>query len=642
MAKIKKERASSSAASSSSESTGCVDAAIARPGQTTCDVSEEPSTVRGILLEASGLPRGFAFSASTDWLTPGTTDYGATPSVKGLYKLTLNEGVYITYDIEIAAGPDVQAAHFGYEEYLGADLTVAIVRCKMKLGADCAIEWHKLNADPMFVKNWTQLNDIAYGGLRSFSAAFRGGEGRNRLTAELELKRGKFGQQVKKLLDKEKDATPGEGDDVTLLQAVRLPAGAQGLAYEPQGYGNGKHRVITDVRRFAITFVSCHKEYFTAVEQQGLKCTDSMILLAPPVLQNLAPKITKNIVYLKLFGIDLFQPRCLLPIGAACKRNAPGKEKGKGKDSKAPSGGRTKSKPTRRKLSSSSYGGTFSAIAAHDGNAARDSLVASMVAQRELTVVSRSLSQLEALELAPELAPRHTLTAVPRGDGSFVLTDLSLGGEVSALAPGAPFGRRLSSHTAAQDAPVDGLSPYETVYGPLWHRDEHGLETSGGRRLFDIGDLSPFGEEGGCISGSMKLFEKTKPIKEKTKFILIAGIVPVDFMVGAYMDATADMGGALCISKRSVALTLIPAVRLRAVAQAALNLAIVKGGIGVEATLATTALVPILTFGLNTGGGFRVALEMRMVIIPFSIRFYGECVCCADLTLHLIPAALLE
>jgi hypothetical protein len=605
----------------------CVNPAIARAGQTPCVETEEPSLVRGIQLEASGLPRGFALSASTDWIAPGT-NYGTSALAKGFYKVTLNEGVEIVYDIEIEAGPDVQAAFFGYEEFLGANLTVAIVRCKMKLGADCAIEWHKLTGDAKFARNWTKLNDIAYGGVNSLSTVFEDGFGAlwgDRLTAKLALKRGKFGQQVKKLLAAEKDATPGEGDDVTLMQAVRLPAGAQGLAYEPQGYGDGKLRVITDVRRFAITFVSCHKEHFAAVAQQGLQCTDSMILMAPPVLQNLSPQITKNIVYLKLFGLDLFQPRCLLPIGEACKRDSAGSKKGKGKDSKGASGGRTKSKPSGRKLHGSSFGGTFVAISTHDGNAARDSLVASRVAQREVPVVSRSLSQLDALEQAPELAPRRTLTAVPRGDGSFALTDLSFVDEAPTLAPGAPFGRRLSSRAAATGAPAGGVSPYGAVYGPLWDMDAHGLEPSGGRRLFDIGDLSPFDEEGGCVSGSMKLFEYTRPIREYAKFMMVAGIVPVDFFLGAYMDATADMGGAFCISTRSVALTLIPAVRLRAVVQAGINLAIVKGGVGVEATLATTALVPILTLGLNTGGGFRVALEMRMVLIPFQIRFYGEC-----------------
>lgn len=39
-----------------------------------------------------------------------------------------------------------------------------------------------------------------------------------------------------------------------------------------------------------------------------------------------------------------------------------------------------------------------------------------------------------------------------------------------------------------------------------------------------------------------------------------------------------------------------------------------------EAVLAATALVPLLTFGLDTAGGMRAALEMRLVVVPFSIE----------------------
>jgi hypothetical protein len=38
--------------------------------------------------------------------------------------------------------------------------------------------------------------------------------------------------------------------------------------------------------------------------------------------------------------------------------------------------------------------------------------------------------------------------------------------------------------------------------------------------------------------------------------------------------------------------------------------------------LAATALVPLLTFGLDTAGGFRAALEMRLVVMPFSMKIY--------------------
>ena len=41
-----------------------------------------------------------------------------------------------------------------------------------------------------------------------------------------------------------------------------------------------------------------------------------------------------------------------------------------------------------------------------------------------------------------------------------------------------------------------------------------------------------------------------------------------------------------------------------------------------DVTLISMAPIPTLTFGLDTAGGFRVALEMRMIITPPSIRWW--------------------
>jgi hypothetical protein len=59
--------------------------------------------------------------------------------------------------------------------------------------------------------------------------------------------------------------------------------------------------------------------------------------------------------------------------------------------------------------------------------------------------------------------------------------------------------------------------------------------------------------------------------------------------------------------------------RLRATATIAISIFIAKAGVGIEAALVATAFVPVLTFGLDTGGGLRAAFEMRLVLQPFAI-----------------------
>ena len=83
-----------------------------------------------------------------------------------------------------------------------------------------------------------------------------------------------------------------------------------------------------------------------------------------------------------------------------------------------------------------------------------------------------------------------------------------------------------------------------------------------------------------------------------------------------YDTCRVDLGGALCIDRREIQVSLIPAARLRASAYAGIDLFILRGGLGVEADLVTIALVPTLTFGEFTPRGVAFACSQLCCCSP--------------------------
>jgi hypothetical protein len=234
--------------------------------------------------------------------------------------------------------------------------------------------------------------------------------------------------------------------------------------------------------------------------------------------------------------------------------------------------------------------------ASHDGDAYRDSFVASALARRRVHAVAPSSVQRAAMgDIASALAG---YTALPDGssDGLVLLAPgLRAAAPRRRLLDATQTGAGGRAGAAAAASGADGVAnPYSLLYGPVWGaraalaaprsrlralanvvqaKKESGCGTSFEDADVDLGlgDLSPIDLRDACIGGSMPVFSGTRNLY--TYFTLyIVVVIPVEFTASLDMDARVDLAGSLCIDKREVQLTLIPGARLRASVSVAISL----------------------------------------------------------------------
>jgi hypothetical protein len=438
---------------------------------------------------------------------------------------------------------------------------------------------------------------------------------------------------------------PPAASAVTLVQSLRVPSAASGLSYEPQAV-NG----LTVIRHLSLVFSGCSEGDRPNVALFGLDCEDQVRIMTFPVLRAFAPAIVTNDLHFRVLYIDLFKPRCLIPIGPSCAGSKPSAA---GKDAGKPPVPPGKPAKWRRLL--------YREAASHDGSASRDSLLASVAGGRQMYALEQSTAQREAREVLP-LA--WGVTMLPQHDGPEMrfrgrLVDLS-GGTAAArrLAEG---GEGVAAPPAFRARPHPSLpGPYASLYGNLWIGEvevgaeawaaevpsgtpPRGVNTTGSHAVsrelkvsmkgpsldtgggggWRLGDFTPSSDDTSCIGGSMMLYEKTIQIFQFKQTVMV-WIVPVAFQVDLNADFRVDMGAAICITTRQVIASLVPQIRLRAAAMVGIDLKIIIGSIGVEADLLATALIPQLAIGLSTGGGMRAVFDLRLRMVPFAIRFFAQ------------------
>ena len=320
-------------------------------------------------------------------------------------------------------------------------------------------------------------------------------------------------------------------------------------------------------------------------------------------------------------GIELFN-RCILPFG--CTKGGGGERLNgqAGKDARTNPESVAGTRPSRTLR--------YTSASSHDGSPARDSMLASLLSRRETTAVMHSDDQRAAMAVLGRPTGRTMLAAPVAKLGGRVLRagvagavefeDLSLGGarrlaDPAALRPPPPPPPPVTNVSAFD-------SPYGRHYGDLWYGDELGGGSA--RRLqFGLGQLAPQRWMEQCLSGSINVFTRSWTVFQ-WQWQQPIGPVQLVVSIGIRMDVIVDVAGALCIDRRELNIAPIPQSRISLTLSAGVSLYIIRGMLGVEAQLMASALVPIMTFGLSTGGGFRVALEMRMVSIPFGIRIFAQ------------------
>jgi hypothetical protein len=543
--------------------------------------------------------------------------------------------------VEFNIGEDVRGAIFGYREYAGGPQYIILNRCPIRRGADCKLEFHEVPKDA--AQAGTLMEDLTEQAGTTFGGAKK--------TFTLVVGTGNKPKSQQNGGDAKMDTGVSDGG-VTLVQVLRVPTMAAGINLEPQAQG------LAVTRHLAMTFMGCTQQEANVVRRFGLDCEDQLRLSTFPVIRAFKPAITANIVYFRLFFIDLFEPICLIPVSKDCKGNIGGA----GEDSEGPSEPTRASRTLRRLL--------YAQVTQHDGAEGRDSFVASAVAGRDLHARRMSHVQTEAraqlplawgVTLLPPGPAAAAAAAGPGGGGEEPsLRDLS--GSLGVTRPIAQPKRFV----APPDDRFAG-NPYGRLYGALWHGGAAGRAavvaaaahegapaavmggnassvavSAGSRRLkltlwkliklsspipglfgpWGLGDLSPYGGNPGCLSGSQNLYSHSAQIFDYGQTIIIYG-VPLLLKAALNADFKVDIGGAVCVDRREAAITLIPHFRLRGSGGVGLTVQVLRVGVGVEANLLTTALVPLMMVGLDTAGGFRAAFELRLVISPIGMRMFA-------------------
>jgi hypothetical protein len=297
---------------------------------------------------------------------------------------------------------------------------------------------------------------------------------------------------------------------------------------------------------------------------------------------------------------------------------------------------------------------SYRRLASSDAYADRDSFVLSAVAGREVAAPPgmSSTVQQAARQLVPYPFGRTVLPALHAG-----ATTVTAGGGnateqhgATAAPAGLRFLRRLQEAAAASegsraDDDVGGGNPYARLYGPLMRHataerrrlaaaaDERrrlqGFPYSASdvkRSSAAIGQLitaTGQGPRDGCIGGSVPLavfFQRLIYVRST----VIVVVIPVTLEI--FMDGVnrLDLGVSLCIDRREMTLSLIPAKNFAAGANVVVSVAIANARLSIIANILTTALLPTLSFGLDTGGGLRAGLQMRLLFRAFSIVTYAS------------------
>ena len=108
---------------------------------------------------------------------------------------------------------------------------------------------------------------------------------------------------------------------VSLLTTVRTPSFSSGLAYEKQVTTG-----FTISQKLAVVFSGCSEPDLPVARRLFLDCVDRLFLMSVPVLRTVKPTADKNILSIRLLGIDVpppvprpILPRCIVPVSRLCK-----------------------------------------------------------------------------------------------------------------------------------------------------------------------------------------------------------------------------------------------------------------------------------------------------------------------------------
>jgi hypothetical protein len=141
------------------------------------------------------------------------------------------------------------------------------------------------------------------------------------------------------------------------MTALRVPMSSEGIAVEPQVF-NGN--LIT--QHLAISFSGGSDKMMPTMQAYQLDVDDSFYIMRFPIIKAFPPGVEVNIAFIKVIGIYLVKPRCIIPLGDECKS---------GGGSKAP---KKKSTTTKKKMMQRRLNLLYSDVAESDASTYREAL----------------------------------------------------------------------------------------------------------------------------------------------------------------------------------------------------------------------------------------------------------------------------
>lgn len=436
--------------------------------------------------------------------------------------------------------------------------------------------------------------------------------------------------------------TPITPDESTLQFAMRVPPGVVGISYEPEwtSWESGdKSASVTDLSatRHLLALTNTASDYqYTKSVIAGFDVDDAIYKMRMPVVKSAPPGISDNIIFARLLSIDMFTPRCVVPVGKYAMDD--------GEEDKSIF------------CSGSCKGGSGS------GKKLR-LLYSDLAVNNQATDLSRSLSLPLAPALSGEASIHHVQEAFPL-QAHLVAREGPAGAGKARRGTDAR-GLRAAARLLVQ---MDNSSPVDASYRVLYAtpdensyqyarflaasapsgangeanggKDECGGDTVEGKKvdkldygnkLPDLKDMyktqikpTPFDmAQDGCISGSpITLYDKYKQFFRFEETIIVV-FVPVFFFFEIGGQFTVQFGIRLCIQKKEITFGVMPSVGVIASAGGGINLFLIKAGIGVSATLCQTTLIPTLSISITPSGSLRICVNLDMEIKPLQLDFYA-------------------
>lgn len=384
-----------------------------------------------------------------------------------------------------------------------------------------------------------------------------------------------------------------EGSKGTITSGFRIPQGATAISLHSDNNENN----------MMYMFESGAQLYIEHVITRGLDMEDSIHGMWTPVVATVPPDIFENEIFAIWRNQYKIAPRCLLPIGDACK----GKAAEEGPSAKAKPGGRGKPERRSRKLL-----GDVREAAAGGRHTTPPGVVAMPASHRAMVDhISADLNRevTKGAYLAEVDADPNEWAVLPRGryPGRKKKAGTK---EIIVLDP-----------VAMADAGLDWTNQDDiNLYAKMVK--SAGDDGDHDRRL-QIGNgnlLRKYTDPDNCMEIDDYLIPPDNILLYGFSVEMTTGPIQVDITAGAYLEIRVGLLILLCTTDKVVTANVAPGLALKIGLDATVQVVpIAEAVLELEVTLLDISLIPEASLGVAEGGGIKVCIVLHFTLSPIAI-----------------------